>query len=209
MEHILSMTVVQLREYAKEKNISIRGLRLKKDLQDAMLATLKTKSKTKSKTRSKRRSKTKSKTRSKRRSKTRSKRRSKSPLPKTTGKYKSDDYIVEEEEDDTEATKHAKSITRFLYKMYDTTNILKDDPLFEKCGIGRYIYRKWEPSVKKINIKTIVDALREILKKYKLKIPKDTSNSDVVLLFMSEYKDILDVTPEKYKTIISKLKKQK
>ena len=205
MEHILSMTVVQLREYAKEKNISIRGLRLKKDLQDAMLATLKTKSKTKSKTRSKRRSKT----RSKRRSKTRSKRRSKSPLPKITGKYKSDDYIVEEEEDDTEATKHAKSITRFLYKMYDTTNILKDDPLFEKCGIGRYIYRKWEPSVKKINIKTIVDALREILKKYKLKIPKDTSNSDVVLLFMSEYKDILDVTPEKYKTIISKLKKQK
>ena len=193
MEHILSMTVVQLREYAKEKNISIRGLRLKKDLQDAVLATLKTKSKTKSKTRSK----------------TRSKRRSKSPLHKTTGKYKSDDYIVEEEEDDTEETKHAKSITRFLYKMYDTTNILKDDPLFEKCGIGRYIYRKWEPSVKKINTKTIVDALREILKKYKLKIPKDTSNSDIVLLFMSEYKDILDVTPEKYKTIISKLKNQK
>lgn len=171
MDEILSMTVVKLREYAKENNISIRGLRLKKDIQDAILAHIpKSKSKTKN-------------------------------------KYKSDDYIVEEEEDDTQETKYAKKITKFLYEMYGTTHILKEDPMFDKCGIGRYIYRNWETNIKAINIKNIIQELRVILKKYKLSIPRTTKNAKIALLFLTVFKDRLETTPEEYKKIVARLEK--
>ena len=180
MEDILSLTVVKLREYAKDNNISIKGLRLKKELQDAIIGSLK-KGKSKPKIKDKEKA-----------------------VVKTN--YKSDDYIVEDEDEDTQETKHAKSITRFLYKMYKTTNILKEDPLFEKCGIGRYIYLNWESKINNINIKSILDGFRTILKKYKLKIPKTTKNAEIALLFMKEYKDDLETSPKEYKIIVDKLK---